>query len=134
MINKKLEINLGGINTQLWFNNYAVFELQSMYGVEQADIFKRVTERASENYLLLISDLIKVGIKGHCFAKGESNPDLLNEINEHIAIADISELMKVWEVFFHVLGGNIKPDKEKKKEDEAPKIAKQKPEPQTKIS
>ena len=134
MLNKQLEIKLGDEKTLLWFNNYAVFELQSMYGVEQAEIFKRVSERAKENYLLLLSDLIKVGIKGHCFAKGITTPLILDNLNEHIATAEISELMVVWEVFFSIMGGNVKPDESKKKEDDEIPTMKQKPEPETKMS
>lgn len=134
MVNKKIEILLGGEKTQLWFNNYAVFDLQAMYGVEKAEIFQRVSERAKENYLLLLSDLIKVGIKGHCFAKGITTPSVLDNLNEHIATADISELMVVWEVFFSIMGGNEKPEENKKKESEEVPMKKQNPEPATKMS
>lgn len=132
MLNKKVEINLGGEVVQLWFNNYAVFEMQSMFGVEQTEITKLVSERIKENYLLLAADLIKIGIKGHSLAKGINTPSIINEVNELVATADINELMRVWEVFFDSIGGNVK--EEKKNQDETPKIKEQKPEPLTKMS
>lgn len=131
MINKKLELNLGGEKVQIWFNNYAVFELQKMFGIEQVDIMKKVSERVNENYLLLIADLIKVGIKGHCLAKGEPTPEILKDVNEHIATAEMSELVNVWETFFDIMGGNV-PKEDKKKE--APKMKEQNPQPVTKMS
>lgn len=130
MLNKKLELNLGGEKVQVWFNNYAVFELQKLYGIEQGEIMKKVSERAMENYLLLITDLVKVGIKGHCLAKGENTPDVYDNLSEHVATADMSELMNVWEVFFNMMGGDIKKEETPKK-----KVMKQQnPQPVTKMS
>lgn len=125
-----MEITLNGEKYQIWFNNFAVFELQSMYGIEQKEILQKVSERAKENYLLLLSDLIKAGIKGHCLAKGIVTPEVLKNINEHIATANMGEVLLVWEVFFDIMGGNIKEDKKK----EEPKMKKQKPQPLTKTS
>lgn len=113
MINKKLEITLGEEKVLLWFNNFAVFELQKFYGVNQNDILTKVSERAQDNYLLLIQDLITVGVKGYAMAKGEKTPDILGILSENIAVADLSELMEVWNVFYDIMGGNIKGDKKK---------------------
>lgn len=113
MINKKLELNLGEQKVQLWFNNYAVFELQKMYGAEQSEILNKVSQRAQDNYLLLMSDLIKVGIKGQCLAKGIETPKIYNELGEHLAVANIEELMQVWVVFMEHMGVNIEHDKKK---------------------
>jgi len=130
MLNKKLELNLGGEKVQVWFNNYAVFELQKLYGIEQGEIMKKVSERAMENYLLLITDLVKVGIKGHCLAKGENTPRVYDNLSEHVATADMGELMNVWEVFFNMMGGDIKKEETPKK-----KVMKeQSPQPVTKMS
>ena len=114
MVNKKLEITLGGEKTQLWFNNYAVIELQNLFGVEQSAITQKVIERAKENYLLLVVDLIKVGIKGYCLAKGEKTPDILKDINEHVATAEMTELINVWTVFNNIMGGDLPNDDKKK--------------------
>lgn len=130
MLNKKLELNLGGEKVQVWFNNYAVFELQKLYGIEQGEIMKKVSERAMENYLLLITDLVKAGIKGHCLAKGENTPSVYDNLSELIATADMGELMNVWEVFFNMMGGDIKKEETPKK-----KVMKQQnPQPVTKMS
>lgn len=128
MVNKKLELTLGGKKVHIWFNNYAIFELQKVFGIEQGEIMQKVSERVKENYLLLISDLIKVGIKGHCLAKDETTPDILNNINEHVATAEMSELVNVWETFFDIMGGNLKKDVDKKK------VKKQTSQPVTKMS
>jgi hypothetical protein len=114
MLNKKLEITLGGEVVQLWFNLYAVSELQKLFGVEQGEITQKVIDRAKDNYLLLIVDLIKVGIKGHALAKGEKSPDILKYINEIVAISEMSDLVPVWEVFNDVMGGNVPKDDKKK--------------------
>ena len=122
MVNKKLEITLGEKKYQLWFNNYAVFELQKMYGIEQSQVLTKVSERANDNYLLLIGDLIKVGIKGHALAKGKNTPDVLGELHELLAVADLKELMQVWTVFFDIMGGNLKKEEgDKKKAEKKPR-------------
>lgn len=113
MINKKLEITLGEQKVQLWFNNYAVFELQKVFGIKEEDILTKVADRAKENYLLLLTDLIKVGIKGNCLARGKKTPKIYNELNEHVAVADLTELMNVWTVFYDIMGGNLESDKKK---------------------
>ena len=46
-------------------------------------------------------------------AKGEKTPDILGSLSENIAVADLSELMEVWNVFYDIMGGNIKGDKKK---------------------
>lgn len=111
MLNKKIEIDLGGETYQLWFNNYAVFELQKMYGIEQTEVMKRVVERAEDNYLLLISDLVKAGIKGHSLAKGEIVPKI--NVQELVADANIEKLMNVLKVFYDIMGVNVEGDKKK---------------------
>lgn len=113
MINSKLEIKLGDESVLLWFNNFSVFELNKLYGTTQEDILKKVNERFEENYMLLLSDLIKVGIKGNCLARGKTTPKIYKNINEHLATADTSELVKVWDVFYNMMGGDIKDDKKK---------------------
>ena len=113
MINKKIEIKIGGDKVLLWFNNFAVFELQKIYGVDQNNILTKVSERANENYLLLLSDLIKVGVKGHSMARGLKTPDFLDNLTELVAVADLNELMEVWNVFYDIMGGNTESDKKK---------------------
>jgi len=114
MINKKLEITLGGEKRQLWFNNFAVFELQKMFGVQQGDVLKSVMERAEDNYLLLVSDLIKAGLKGYAYANDQGAPDT-SKLNTLIADGDLTELLQVWEVFFEHMGGNVEKEEVKKK-------------------
>lgn len=115
MLNKQLEIKLAGEKTQLWFNNYSTIELQKLFGVDEKEIIKKVSERAAENYMLLLSDLVKAGIKGYCYAKGINTPDVYDNINEHIAVADINELLQVWSVFYDAIGGNEPVEESKKK-------------------
>ena len=89
-----MQIHLGDKVYQLWFNNYAVAELQKTFGVEQEDIIAKVSELISQNYLLLIRNLVDAGIKGHHMAKDEIVPDLSN-LSELIAEADMAELLQV---------------------------------------
>ena len=125
MLNKKLEITLGGEVVQLWFNNYAILELQNLFGADQGEITRKVIERAKDNYLLLVVDLIKVGIKGHCLAKGDKAPDMIKDVNELAATAEMSELIRVWEVFNDIMGGNV-PDDKKKMTKKSPQPVKEK--------
>ena len=113
MLNKKIELKMGDVKIPLWYNNYAVFELQSMYGVDNSEILLKVTERAKENHLLLIADLIKIGIKGHSLALNQTLPDYYDNVNLLLADADMGEVMQVWQVFIDVMGGNIESDKKK---------------------
>ena len=124
MLNKKMEITLGGEVRQLWFNNYAAFELREMFGVDQAGILQAVIERSKENYLLLLADLIKVGLKGHSLAMNGTTPEIVDKVNMLVADADINELMKVWEVFFDTIGGNVKQEPDKKKATKKPSARK----------
>lgn len=109
-----MEITLNGSKYQLWFNNYAVVELQNRFGVEQHEILGKVQERSKGNYLLLLSDLIDAGLKGFAYAKGELLPTVIDELSESVAVADMGELLKVWEVFFDIMGGNVAPEPKKK--------------------
>lgn len=119
MLNKKLELDLGGEIYQLWFNNYAVCDLQSMYGIEQSEVMKKIVERATDNYLLLIVDLVKAGLRGHYLAKGEVAPNI--NVPELIADADMDKLVKVLEVFYDIMGVNVKTDKKKVTAKKSPK-------------
>lgn len=109
-----MQIHLGDGVYQLWFNNYAVAELQKTFGVEQDQVIAKVSEMISQNYLLLIRTLVEVGIKGHAMAKDEVIPDISN-LSELIAEADMAELLQVWEVFFEHIGGNVPAEKKDQK-------------------
>lgn len=118
-MNKKLELDLGEKTYQLWFNNYAIAELQKMYGVKQNEIMNNIIKRGQENYFLLISDLVKAGIKGYALAKEETTPKI--NIQELVGEADQNELVKILEVFYDVMGVNIEKD-DKKKVKKSPKV------------
>lgn len=115
MVNKKLEISLGGETHQLWFNNFAVFDLQKMYGTDQSGIMQKINDRANDNFLLVLIDLIEVGMKGHTLAMRLPNSTL--NINEIVANEDLGNLMKiwgdVWEVFTEHMGMKLPEDKKK---------------------
>lgn len=119
-----MEITLDGEVRQLWFNNFAAFELREMFGVDQASILQAVIERSKENYLLLLADLIKVGLKGHSLAMHGTTPEIVKDVNMLVADADMGELMKVWEVFFDTIGGNVKQEPDKKKVAKKPSAKK----------
>ena len=119
MLNKKIEIKLGGVEIPLWFNNYASAELQKMYGADINTLMVTLVERLQENYLLILSDLIKAGIKGHCFALDIPKPEYLASINELIAQEVDEILVPVWlevfEVFKEHMGINLPQEEGKKK-------------------
>lgn len=125
MLNKKIELKLGGEVHQLWFNNYAVFELQRMYGAERNEIMQKIVDRVKENYLLLIVDLVKVGLKGHALAKGEKTPEI--NVNELVAEADMNVLYGVVEVFYDIMGVNIPKTDEADKKKVRPQRKKSSP-------
>jgi len=118
MLNKKIEIKLNGVEIPLWFNNYASAELQKMYGADINTLMVTLVERLQENYLLILSDLIKAGIKGHCFALDIAKPEYLASINELIAQEPDETLVPIWlevfEVFKEHMGLNL-PQEEGKK-------------------
>ena len=122
MLNKQLEITLGNEKVLLWFNNFAVFELQKKYGVDQGEILEKVSEIANENYLLLISDLIKIGIKGNCLANGLKTPNIYDNVTQNVAVADLNEMIEVWNVFFDIMGGNIEVEDKKKAQQKKVKV------------
>lgn len=119
MLNKKIEIKLGGIEIPLWFNNYASAELQKMYGADINTLMVTLVERLQENYLLILSDLIKAGIKGRTFALDLPKPEYLASVNELIAQEADETLIPVWtevfEVFKEHMGINLPKEEGKKK-------------------
>lgn len=119
MLNKKIEIKLGGMEIPLWFNNYASAELQKMYGADINTLMITLVERLQENYLLILSDLIKAGIKGRTFALDLPKPDYLANVNELIAQEADETLVPVWvevfEVFKEHMGINLPKEEGKKK-------------------
>lgn len=127
MLNKKIEIKLGGVEMPLWFNNYASAELQKMYGADINTVMVTLVEKLQDNYLLILSDLIKVGIKGHCFALDISKPDYLANINMLVASEPDETLLPVWlevfEVFKEHMGINLPQEEGKKKVTKKPKKA-----------
>lgn len=129
MINKKVEIKLKGVEMPLWFNNYAVFELQKMYGVSNADIMSKLKERLEDNFLLVISDLVKIGIKGQYLATDERKPSYFDSINLFLAEENEEHLMLIWSdlwtIFSEHMGLNlpVKEEEVKKKATPKPKKA-----------
>lgn len=119
MLNKKIEIKLKGVEMPLWFNNFASAELQKMYGADMSTVMVTLLDRLKDNYLLILSDLIKVGIKGHCFAKDIAKPEYLANINEMIADEPDETLMpiwlEIWEVFTEHMGINLPKEETGKK-------------------
>lgn len=119
MLNKKIEIKLGGVEIPLWFNNYASAELQKMYGADINTLMITLVERLQENYLLILSDLIKAGIKGRTFALDLPKPEYLANVNELIAQEADETLVPVWlevfEVFKEHMGINLPKEEGKKK-------------------
>lgn len=111
MLNKKIEIKLGGVEIPLWFNNYASAELQKMYGADITTVMHVLIQKLQDNYLVVLTDLIKCGIKGHYLAKDTEKPDYFSKISELIAEEPDETLMPVWleawEVFCEHMGVNI---------------------------
>lgn len=123
MLNKKIEIKLGGVEIPLWFNNFASAELQKMYGADTNTVISKLLERLGESYLFVLSDLIKAGIKGQYFAKDVEKPDYFSTVNEILAEEPDENLLKIWSevwgVFSEHMGLNLQkseePIKDKKK-------------------
>ncbi len=111
MLNKKIDIKLRGVEIPLWFNNFASAELQKMYGADITTVMGVLLDKLKDNYLIILTDLIKVGIKGHCLAKDETKPEYFNNINEWIAEENDADLIKVWldvwDVFSEHMGLNL---------------------------
>ena len=119
MLNKKIEIKLRGVEIPLWFNNYASAELQKMYGADIKSVMHALIERLEDNYLIVLSDLIKCGIKGNYLAKDISKPEYFPLVNELIAQEADETLVPVWlevfEVFKEHMGINLPKEESKKK-------------------
>jgi len=121
MLNKKIEIQLNGVEIPLWFNNFASAELQKMYGADITTVMTVLMEKLKDNYLIVLTDLIKCGIKGHYLAKDISKPDYFANINEWVADEPDATLipvwLEIWEVFKEHMGLNLptEPDTGKKK-------------------
>lgn len=119
MLSKKTEIKLNGVEIPLWFNNYASAELQKMYGADITTVMNVLLEKLKDNYLIILSDLIKIGIKGNYLAKDTSKPDYLENINEWIAEEQDETLiliwLDIWTVFSEHMGLNLPQEEGKKK-------------------
>ena len=126
MLNKKIEIKLKGVEISLWFNNYASAELQKMYGADITTVMTVLVGKLQDNYLIVLSDLIKCGIKGHYLAKDADKPDYFANINEMVAEEPddnlISVWLEVWEVFKEHMGLNLPTDTDSKKKVNTEKV------------
>lgn len=111
MINKKIEIKLGGVEIPLWFNNYASAELQKMYGTDITTVMKVLTEKLQDNYLIVLCDLVKIGIKGHYLAKDTDKPEYFSKVSEMLAEEPDETLIPIWveawAVFCEHMGLNV---------------------------
>src|SRR6185503_9792185 len=96
MLNKKIEIKLGGVEIPLWFNNYASAELQKMYGTDVTTVIKILVEKLQDNYLVVLTDLIKAGIKGSYLGKDSERPEYLSLINGMVAEEYDENLISIW--------------------------------------
>ena len=127
MLNKKIEIKLNGVEIPLWFNNYASAELQKLYGADITTVMKVLIEKIQDNYLIVLSDLIKVGVKGHYLAKDISKPDYFANINEWVAEEPDETLvpvwLEIWEVFKEHMGLNLPQDTDTSKKKASTKKA-----------
>lgn len=119
MINKKIEIKLGGMEIPLWFNNYASAELQKMYGTDITTLMVVLIEKLNDNYLIILSDLIKVGIKGRYLATDSNKPEYFSKVSEMIAEESDDNLIhvwkEVWDVFVEHMGINLPKEENSKK-------------------
>jgi len=119
MLNKKIEIKLNGVEVPLWFNNFASAELQKMYGADITTVMTVLMEKLKDNYLIVLTDLIKCGVKGYYLAKDISKPDYLVNINEWVADEPDETLipvwLEIWEVFKEHMGLNLPQEEGKKK-------------------
>lgn len=111
MLNKKIEIKLGGVEIPLWFNNYASAELQKMYGTDAVTVMKVLTDKLQDNYFTVLTDLIKVGVKGNYLAKDGLKPDYFDSLNAMVAEEEEINLVSIWTetwtVFCEHMGLNI---------------------------
>lgn len=105
-----IELEKGKLN--LWFNNFAVTETRSHYGIDEQDISKaheKLTDKLrkveKENPLLLFVDIIKIGAKGYNFVFGDNPKVADKDIKMYIAQADFDELNNITKYFFGALGG-----------------------------
>lgn len=119
MINKKIELVLKGEKVQLWFNTFSKYELMGMYKANnEIEFAQRMGEKAQENSLLLLIDIVKAGIKGASLAKGEKTPDVYDNINMVFAEMEMEDTLKLWgevfTVFNHHMGKNVKEEDKKK--------------------
>lgn len=98
-LNKKMQVKADGKVYQLWFNNYAMFEIAATFGIDQRDIVMRCVEKLQENFLILVADLFLAGYKGFKLAK-EDEIDLTRaDVMEIVATANVEDLYSIWEVF-----------------------------------
>lgn len=119
MLNKKIEIKLGGVEIPLWFNNFASAELQKLYGADITTVMTVLMDKLKDNYLIVLTDLIKCGVKGYYLAKDISKPDYFANINEWVAEEPDETLvpvwLEIWEVFKEHMGLNIPQEETVKK-------------------
>lgn len=116
MINKKIDIRAGEKTYSAWFNNYAIQEIAKVFGVNIEDIGKTILKKLNENFMVLVSDLVYIGIKGECLAKGKPMELTYEEVREITAVANQEDLIQVWRIFQEHTGMSKESETEKKKD------------------
>lgn len=116
-----MQVKAGNKTYQLWFNNYAMMEIASVFGIEQKEILKVCQEKLKDNFLILVGDLFYAGYKGAKLAKGEGIDLKRADVSGIVAIGDMEDLMQVWEVFRDINGLNQKESSKNKKKAGAKK-------------
>jgi|SRR5690606_2282302 len=119
MLSKELELKIGGQKVQVWFNTFSKFQLMGMYNANtELEFATEMSKRAKDNYLLLLIDLLKAGIKGSSLARKQDTPDIYDNLEMVIADTEMDELLIIWEKVFKAfnehMGANIKTDNKKK--------------------
>lgn len=113
-------IKLGETSIHFWFNNFAKIELAKLLlpkeGVffpkpEEIELLDAIFERANENHLLLVRDIIWSGILGHCFVFPKDEHVSYEELSELIATSPTNDVEGAWVVFMEAMGMNLEKEK-----------------------
>lgn len=95
-MNGIIEIQLGGQQRTLRFNNYAKAELGNIYGADPMEAAQNLLERLKDNYVRTMADLVYCGLTGSYYAKALDRDFTRADVAEWMADAEDAEIVKVF--------------------------------------
>ncbi len=115
-MNGRITVKLMELEVPLWFNNYSKVELAKAllpprkgYSAkpEEVQLLNAVKERAAENHVVLMLDLVDAGHLGYVYGTNSKVRLHREVLAKKLAEASQEELYGVWLAFLEAYGFNL---------------------------